>query len=688
MLNLHPDQLFQTRSGITPHVLWGVPFSAMFFGEKMSAWESSARNLIYALFQTIVQENALENPKTRKKNRENSLETRENEGKNSFHKALSSENIFQLLNQAEAPNALPVGAFPILATARGLVNLVQDEILTKTEFARLLAEFESIAIDASALSLDDEPLGRLLLGGELAQTVAYQICLVRLLLPNLFSEAEWEKWRRRPEALTRQAQKILSESLNDLLDGAGSPKAALLPIFRMLAASWTRMRWLDWGFTEQNSTEKQTSKGKKTSTEDENEQKPLSNESLSETFNQTPNKSLDAPLDQTFKAPFSAPPQSATPIPPSIWDSSSLSNFEWMVRMLIYLTRPDGSLVFSCRQEKTAFWCPELFIAALKFDADLDDKRLAVSVLPDLIAQNADKHRKNLPDCSNHSPWGRIRIMQKSWKSRTGSIITWDANYPRLEILNRKTPLLSGEWSFEGSWRGKPLSPRGDWKILFNHSAEEAEYLELEMELTEGFSLQRHVLLAKKDRFLLLGEAVSGDHFHGESIQEGKLRWRSSLPCSPGATLRQNGLSTELYAAVLNRCAASLLPLALPEWQNMLKDGYGFSLEKHCLQYDFQTDISAFYFPIFIDLDPQRTRSALTWRQLSVGERLQNLPPHRAVGFRIQIDDEQWLVYRSLTDSVNRSVLGKNLNSETYVGKFTPEGRYEPILEIIATDDA
>lgn len=636
MLYLHPDQLFQTRSGITPHVLWGVPFSSSFFGESMKDWETSARNLIYALFQMTFHESS-PNGKAQK---------------NDYPELLSAEMIRHIQKQAETRNALPAGAFPILAIARSLVKLAEKGIFTKDEFSRQLDELESLAIDAAALSQEDEPLGNLLLAGELAQTIAYQICLAKCHLPQIFIPEDWNKWEHRAEKLLRQAQKILSDSLDNFLDGAGTPKAELLPIFRMLAASWTRMRWLDWGISEPEPCRGKEKKAQTT-------------------------QKLNKESARVSLSKFS-----------SIWNPDSLSNFEWMVRMLIYLTRPDGSLVFSSREEKTAFWCPELFIAALKFDSDLDDKKLAVSILPDLIAQDSDKHQKDLPDPSNHSPWGRIRIMQKSWKSRTGATISWDTNYPRIEIVNRKRPLISGKWSFEGYWNKKPLSPLGKWKILFSHSTDEAEYLELEMKLSEDFSLQRQFLLAKKDRFLLLGEAVSKDNFHGQDIRNGTLRWTSTLPCLPNTIFRQDCSSLELHATAPNGSNAMFLPLAFPEWRTQLSAPNRFSAENHFIHTSLQLEKSAFYSPVFIDLNPQRTHSALTWRRLSVGEKLQNLPPHLASGFRVQIDDEQWLIYRAMKDTANRSVLGKNLNSETFIGRFTPIGDYETIIEVMTTHEA
>ena len=49
---------------------------------------------------------------------------------------------------------------------------------------------------------------------------------------------------------------------------------------------------------------------------------------------------------------------------------------------------------------------------------------------------------------------------------------------------------------------------------------------------------------------------------------------------------------------------------------------------------------------------------------------LQVVPRDVAVGFRAQSGDDQWLVYRSLGPAGNRAVLGQNISSEFYAGRF------------------
>lgn len=600
MANAHPDLLFQTRSGITPHVLWAVPWTKTFFGKTLAGWETRVRKMIYALFQLVTQPEA-------KLPRE----------------ILNAENLREILGWAMKPVALKAGAFPILAVARSLNALTDAQIFTPEEIAKCFSALERLAADAQAISPDEEPLAYQLLAGELPLTLA---SVGRKLTAA------------RKNALLKQAKKIVNETLDAFLDGAGMPRADLLPVSRLLAASWVRSRWLDLmridALPDPNGNE----------------------ETLQE--HQTDENSN------------------------SIFTCDALSALEWAVRLLMYCTRPDGSMIFTRPAEKTAFWCPELFVAALKIDSDRADKKLAVSILPDLTSKTAGKLAQSLPNASNDSPWAQVSVLQTNWQTRTGAVVTWDQTFPKLEILSRKVPLISGDWRFRGTWNGKELTPQNEWREVFWHETDQVDYVELELELSEGFTLQRHALLAKEEHFLLLGDALSGDGFQGEKVRDGELRWQSTLPIFPASKVYATEESLELFAGNSNGPCAVFLPLAHPEWREKLTKGNDFWVENGSIHADYRTEKSALYAPIFIDLDPQRMGAALTWRQLKVGEKLQNVPPHRAAGFRVQVADAQWLFFRSLAECCNRSVLGHNLNSETYVGIFKPDGNTEAILDV------
>ena len=60
----------------------------------------------------------------------------------------------------------------------------------------------------------------------------------------------------------------------------------------------------------------------------------------------------------------------------------------------------------------------------------------------------------------------------------------------------------------------------------------------------------------------------------------------------------------------------------------------------------------------------------------------QNLPPHQAAGFRVQEGLEQWLVYRTLDEPRNRTVLGCNIACGFLIGRIEETGVVDRDIEI------
>ena len=72
----------------------------------------------------------------------------------------------------------------------------------------------------------------------------------------------------------------------------------------------------------------------------------------------------------------------------------------------------------------------------------------------------------------------------------------------------------------------------------------------------------------------------------------------------------------------------------------------------------------------------------MTWRQLTVAESLTPVPSDKAVGFRIAIGPQQWIIYRALANRSNRTLLGHNLATESLIARFGKDGEVTSIVEI------
>ena len=71
-----------------------------------------------------------------------------------------------------------------------------------------------------------------------------------------------------------------------------------------------------------------------------------------------------------------------------------------------------------------------------------------------------------------------------------------------------------------------------------------------------------------------------------------------------------------------------------------------------------------------------------TWRQLTVAADLERQPADVAVGYRVQLGRDQWLIYRSLAEPANRTLLGHNLSTEMLLARFDETGEVEPLIEV------
>jgi hypothetical protein len=141
------------------------------------------------------------------------------------------------------------------------------------------------------------------------------------------------------------------------------------------------------------------------------------------------------------------------------------------------------------------------------------------------------------------------------------------------------------------------------------------------------------------------------------------------------------GGSRSKKGGVRCKALAKVLPLALPEWREDMRVGE-LAATGSRLELCQAGKEQRLFAPLLLDLDTARFRRRLTWRALTVAESLAAIPSDRAVGYRVAIGKQQWLIYRSLAAKGNRTLLGHNLSTETLVARFAKDGEVEPIIEI------
>jgi len=254
-----------------------------------------------------------------------------------------------------------------------------------------------------------------------------------------------------------------------------------------------------------------------------------------------------------------------------------------------------------------------------------------------------------------------------------------------LEVAVQDEPLLFGLWTFDVRLGGKALQPADQWTKTCEHKEKGCSYLEIDLPLTGDYRLQRSLLVNHKDNVLLLCDAVLADE---EQRTKGVLSYQAELYISPKSRAKTSDEATEIEFRSAARTAAPpfrVLPLALPEWKGATPTGLvGGTLTETGGTLILRQESSgrSLFAPLFFDLDANRLGKRYTWRQLSIGENMQRVREDQAVGYRIQLGQEQYLLYRSLTPKAGRTVLGHNLFDDFCFSRFDPETGVEPLIAV------
>jgi hypothetical protein len=345
--------------------------------------------------------------------------------------------------------------------------------------------------------------------------------------------------------------------------------------------------------------------------------------------------------------------------------------YEWAIRAALRLCRHDGSQALSTVNGQPDDG--ELLAAALACGGDEEDEAIASLALPgETPSKGLDDDL--LPSPADHSAWASVAILQPDW-GPDGPKLTaaWPEQDFRIELSQQQELLLQGTWTPEVRLGGKPLRPESAWQELCWVSDDDVDYLELELQMSRGVRIQRHIAMAREDKFLFLADAVF-------DCPDGPIDYCGRLSLAEDAGL---GPAEETWEGFLTgqKAAALVLPLALPEWRVEQAPGQ-LAATSDALELQLSGTGGSLFAPLFLDFKPRRMTRPATWRRLTVAESLEIQPANVAVGYRVMVGKSQWLIYRSLTTAANRTLLGHNLATEMLVARFDRRGEVEPLIEI------
>ncbi|MFT7634256.1 MAG: hypothetical protein ACI87E_005315, partial [Mariniblastus sp.] len=346
------------------------------------------------------------------------------------------------------------------------------------------------------------------------------------------------------------------------------------------------------------------------------------------------------------------------------------SQLEWVVRQILRMLRPDRTLVFSGSSQCKA--TDEFLACLLEMSIDSDDKRLLKTVLAEANGKPVSS-RVAAIEPSNLSEWSESAILQSRWASNSPKLAVDYSNGECWTELARDIDLIRGNTAPQVTINGVAMATDEPFEVACIESDDDVEYLELERELGKGVKLTRQFLLSRSEEFLLAADLIVCD-------TASRIDYRSSWPLADKVEGMHESETRELYLTS-KKIHSLVLPLALPEWKTGRSDD-SLKFDDQAMTLVQSTDGLGLYAPLFFDLNPKRSKKKRTWRQLTVGERLEIVHRDEACAFRVQLDKFQWIFYRAISSVGNRTFIGENVSSEFAFSRFESDGTVTSLIEI------
>jgi hypothetical protein len=280
------------------------------------------------------------------------------------------------------------------------------------------------------------------------------------------------------------------------------------------------------------------------------------------------------------------------------------------------------------------------------------------------------------PACSYHSEALQTSVLRSDWSAGAAQLaVDWSSPEMRLDFSLGKSVVACGSLPVNVVVDGKRREPIGQWEEVLWESDGDVDYLEIEIALSCDVQLQRQFILTRRDGQLFVADAVLAKH------RAGRIECEVTLPLADGVQFSAEKETRDGTLTAAKRPLA-VIPPALPEWRVDRRVGELASVPGLLTLRQSAERAVALFAPLSIVFDPARARRERTWRQLTIGEGLQLQPADRAVGYRVQIGREHWLLYRSLTPRANRTVLGVNLQTNFLFARFKSDGSVDNLIEI------
>ncbi len=349
------------------------------------------------------------------------------------------------------------------------------------------------------------------------------------------------------------------------------------------------------------------------------------------------------------------------PVPEKIQE-----RFEWIGRQVLRMMKADGQLTL------TDGWIrdPEFLIRAIeRVTKDSDDAAIARFLLK---RSGKQKSPSFFPEASDYSESGHLGVLRPNWRRKSPRVALAEIESGLDIELGAGVSLLRGDNMPRLSMDGDVVNlASSSFTLNCWETNDEVVFLELERSIPDaGVIWQRQFIVSREDEFVIVADACLLD----ESAQT--IEYELEFPLAEGIEAQPEAETREIYLKHADKITALAIPLSLGEWKS---DRSG----NHCLADGERLLLNqrgrgrGLYAAMAFDLSPRRAKRPRTWRRLTVAENLQIVNHDIAVAFRLQLGNQQWLLYRSLAPVGNRTFLGQNVYCEFCFGAFDSDGNLD-----------
>jgi hypothetical protein len=284
------------------------------------------------------------------------------------------------------------------------------------------------------------------------------------------------------------------------------------------------------------------------------------------------------------------------------------------------------------------------------------------------------------PSASWQSDEGRLALLRSSSDPDADMVLVdWHSGAVHLQIYAAGTLLFSGQWHWSARLDDDPAAGPAAWRCSCWFDDAECVFLELEADCGSGLRGVRQIMLATRERFLMLTDSVTSGN------AEPRLQLTTALPFAEGTSIEPDPVTRELR---LTRGPVHVR--LLPAWLEDDRIQHTFG---QCQAHDGQLESSAIAaggatLPLVLDWHPDRSSEPADWTKLTVTEARRYNGTHEAAGFRIRIGDFQLLVYRSLiAGRDSRAVMGLHTWDETVYTRVPGRGSAMEALVSVETPE-